>query len=192
VRRLLPAALLVLAAAEPVLAADEDKNIVGFFLLSVTLIPLALVPLGLAFHLLFRALAPRRTRQLADAVETRGTLALVLGFVNFLVLALIFVAAQHHAPGVAGTAYLVFVLLAALGSHGIACSLGARVLGSPAPGTGLRELAVGWFVMSYVSWFPIVGWCFGLYWAFRGTGALILSVFAPEASGEDDAPLAAS
>ena len=34
--------------------------------------------------------------------------------------------------------------------------------------------------MAYVSCVPVVGWCFGLYWGFRGVGALLLSVFAPE------------
>jgi hypothetical protein len=179
---LLGAALSLVAS--PRVALAEEKNSAAFLVGCVTVVPLALVPLGLAFHLLFRAVFPRRMRRIVHATETLPARASILGFVNALVLALVFAGTAERAPPVAHAAFLAFVLLSFVGSHGVARALGARALGAPAAESlgaarsEIRELAVGWFVIAYVGCFPVIGWVLGVFWLVRGLGALVLSLGA--------------
>lgn len=177
-------ATFALAALAPRLAlADEgEKNPAAFVLLSVTLVPLALVPLGLAFHLLLRALFPRRLRRVVHAIETRRMRAAAVGFLNALVLGLVVLGTGQKAPAIAHATLLALVTLSFVGLHGVARALGARALGATgaepmgAARSELRELAVGWFVVSYVSCFPGLGWVLGAWWAVLGLGAFVVSL----------------
>lgn len=182
-KRMLTAALFVVATASPALAGDgphdpeKDKQLVALCGACLTIIPLVVVPLGLAFHLLLRALAPRRTRLLFLHADSGRARTFFLGLVNAFVVTLVGIAAGHlHAPVVWLLATLVFWGLAFFGSHGLAVSLGARITGNASP--GLRELALGWFVLVYVGCFPFVGWLAAFYWTCRGTGAALLALLS--------------
>ena len=186
-RRLLAALFLLLVAASPALAdqpdpSDQEKNkqFVALCGGCLTVIPLVLVPLGLAFHLLLRALAPRRTRLLLLQADGGRARTFALGLANALVLAVIGTAAQHlHAALVGLVVTLAFWGLAFVGSHGLAASLGGRITGNPNP--EVKELALGWFVLVYVGCFPIVGWMAAAYWTCRAIGTAVLGILtAPE------------
>jgi len=171
--------LLVLAVASPALAGDpeQDKRFVALCGGCLTVVPLALTPLGLAFLLLLRALAPRRARLLVLQAESGRVRTFVVGLANVIVLSLLGVAAQHfHAPVVALLAWLLFVALVCLGSYGLAGGLGMRITGSVS--VEPRELALGWFVLCYVGCFPLIGWTLALYGACRAIGAGLLALVA--------------
>ena len=184
-KRFLLPALAVLLASTPALAgeAEKDKGFVGLCLLDMTIVPLALFLLGLAFHLFLRAFAPRTARILVLNADAGRAKTCILGLMNALVLMLVgFVAAQHQAWLVWLVATFIFCALSFVGMHGLATSIGARITGSPSP--DLKELALGWFVMSYVGCFPIVGWCLGFYWECRGIGAALLAILTAERGPE--------
>ncbi|HZV01846.1 MAG TPA: hypothetical protein VFF73_34355, partial [Planctomycetota bacterium] len=83
-RRALAALGLLVAVATPCFANDpeKDKQFVGLCIGCLTVVPLALFPVGLAFHLLLKALAPRRARFLIDAAESGRARTFLLGFLN--------------------------------------------------------------------------------------------------------------
>ncbi len=184
-KRFLLPALAVLALTTPALAGDaeKDKGFVGVCLLDMTVVPLALFLLGLAFHLFLRAFAPRTARILVLNADAGRAKTFILGLMNAVVLMLVgFVAAQHQAWLVWLVATFIFCGLAFVGSHGLASSIGSRITGSPT--ADLKELALGWFVMSYVGCFPIVGWCLGFYWECRGIGAALIAFLTAERAAD--------
>jgi hypothetical protein len=173
--------LAVLVAATPALAGtpEQDKQFVAWCIADMTIIPLALFPLGLAFHLFLRAMAPRMTRHLVLNADAGRLKTFFLGLMNALILIVIAFAALHfQAHLVWLLAVFVYCALAFVGSHGLASSLGAKITGSPAP--DLKELALGWFVLVYLGLFPIVGWCLAFYWECRCMGSALLAILTVE------------
>jgi hypothetical protein len=173
------ALLLVLAATPAFAESEHDKQAAALYLGCLTVVPLALFPLGLSFLLLFRALAPRRARLLVLQAESGRIRTFVVGFLNVVVLGLLAVAGQHFHPPFAGVlAVLTCALLVFLGSYGLAGGLGMRITGAVT--VDVKELALGWFVLCYVGCFPIVGWCLACYGACRAIGAGLLALVARE------------
>ena len=157
---------------------ERDKQFVGLCLLCITLVPLALVPLGLAFHFLLRALAPRRARLLVLNAESGRARTFFLGLANTFVLGLLFLVAGHvHAPVVGLIASLLFWSLAFVGSHGLAGALGMKITGAVT--VEPRELALGWFVLVYVACLPFLGWTLALYGVCRAIGTTVVSLAQP-------------
>lgn len=185
------AALLPLLAATPAFADQEqDKHFVAICLGCLTVVPLGLFPLGLAFLLLFRALAPRRARLLVLQAESGRIRTFIVGAANVTVLALVAIAGQHfHAPMVIMLAWLACGGLVFLGSYGLAGGLGMRITGGVT--VDLKELALGWFVLCYVGCFPLVGWCLALYGGCRAVGAGLLALVAREELPQDPSNLGA-
>jgi hypothetical protein len=173
-------ALLVLGAATPALANDEhDKQVFAVYVGCLTVLPLALFPLGLAFLLLLRALAPGRARLLVLQAESGRIRTFVVGFANVAVLTLLAIAGQHfQMPFVVVLAWLACTALVFLGSYGLAGGLGMRITGSVS--VDVKELALGWFVLCYVGCFPIIGWGLAAYGASRAIGAGLLALVARE------------
>jgi hypothetical protein len=179
----------------------KEEKVLVFFLACTTVLPLATFLPGLAFHLLLRGIAPSRTRRLTTELETRFFRSAVVGVVDSLGLFLIFLGFANNVKAIALFAFLLWLALAFVGLHGIARALGASVLGSgpapasyvggfapPSPGGSrpeLRELVVGWFVLCWLGWFPVLGWAYALFSAVRGTGAVVLQAL----SGPEDGKL---
>jgi hypothetical protein len=187
VRRIALALALVLALASPAFADDpgqKPKEAVGFFLLCLTAFPIATFLPGLAFHLVLRALAPRRMRSITSEVDQHVVRTFAFGLVDSGVLFLVFAATAQKAPPIAALVFLAWCALAFAGVHGIARSIGRRVLGADGPGSDLKELAVGWFVFCFVGWVPVVGWAYALVCLVRSVGAVVLQAFV----APDDAP----
>lgn len=190
-KKLALALALLVALASPAFADDPQgpqkaKEAVGFVLLCLTAFPLATFAPGLAFHLVLRALAPRRTRLITSEVENHFFRTLAFGFVDALVLFFAFAATAKGAPPIAALVFLVAATLAFVGLHGIARSIGARVLGpTDGPRSELRELAVGWFVFCFVGWVPLFGWIYAFICIARSIGAVVLQAFV---SSDDEAP----
>lgn len=177
-RALLPL-LLVLAAAAPALAGDGKKDEVGALLFGPWLLGLMAYPVGLALHCLILSHAPRRGAGLVHKVETYRGRTIALGLLNTLFLGLVFAATVHGAPALALLVACLWWTLALVGSHGVARSIGARILDEPADGKHeLRGLAAGWFVMVFASALPGLGWLLALYWAVRSTGGVVLAAFS--------------
>ena len=101
------------------------------------------------------------------------------------------------APALGFLALLGWILLALVGSHGLARSLGAKVLGREQPSGppgDLAEVSLGWAVLIFASAIPILGLFLAAYWCVRATGAAILALLAVEVpvaevgAGEDPDP----
>lgn len=171
------AALALLAAPGTAWAAEGDRA--GALLFGPALLALPVFAIGLAAHLLLVAVAPERGRSLvAQAERPRGRL-LVLGLVDTLFLWFVALAIAKPAPAISGLVLLIWLGLAFVGSHGLARALGARVLGrdprAPAP-EDVRQLAVGWFVLTFAAALPLVGLLLAAYWSVRATGAVLLTL----------------
>lgn len=176
--RLLPL-LLVLAAACPALAGDGKKDEVGALLFGPWLLGLVAFPVGLALHCLILAHAPRRGAGLVHKVETYRGRTIALGLLNTLFLGLVFIATAQAVPALGLLVGCLWWTLALVGSHGIARSIGARVLDEPTDGKHeVRGLAVGWFVMVFASALPGLGWLLATYWSIRATGGVVLAAFS--------------
>src|SRR5262249_28495227 len=104
VRRIALARAGVLALASPACAdhpGPKPKEAVGFLLLCLTAFPIATFLPGLAFHLVLRALAPRRMRSVTTEVEQHVVRTFAFGLVDSGVLFLIFAATAQKAPPIA-------------------------------------------------------------------------------------------
>ncbi len=173
------AALALLATPGPALAAEGDRA--GALLFGPALFALPVFAIGLAGHLLLLAAAPARGRSLvAQAERPRGRL-LALGVVDTLFLWFVALATAKPAPAISALVLLVWLALAFVGSHGLARALGARVLGrdphAAAP-EDVRQLVVGWFVLTFAAALPLVGLLLAAYWSVRATGAVLLTLLA--------------
>lgn len=184
-------AVLALAAllglASPAHAAPKDA---GALLVLPFATAVMAYPLGLAVHCLILAFAPRRGAGLVHGIEAHRWKTLVLGLAHTVFLLLICAAAGERAPALAALVLSLWCMLALVGTFGLARSIGARVLDVPSQGSHeLRTLAVGWFVLCFVSAFPGLGWLLWIYWALRATGGVILALFSvPPGPNEPPAP----
>ena len=131
--------VLLLGLASPALAAPKDE--VGALLFGPWFLAAGGYPVGLALHLLMLGFAPRRGAGLVHKVEAFRGRTLVLGAINTLFFFFVFAALGEHAPKLAALVATLWVMLALVGSHGLARSIGARVLDAP-PGTD--ELKALW------------------------------------------------
>ena len=149
-------------------------------------------PVGLGLHGLILAYAPRRGRGLVSNLENHRAKTIILGILNTIFLLLVALTLKKAAPALAILAVLLGMTLAAVGSFGIARSLGARVLGRPLASEGpgdVKEVAVGWFVFLFALAIPGLGWLLGAYWGVRATGGVVLTLFKiPSGSPDDDDP----
>lgn len=176
-------AALLLGLASPALAAPKDE--VGALLFGPWFLAVVAYPVGLALHLLMLGFAPRRGAGLVHKVEAFRGRTLVLGAINTLFFFFVFAALGEHAPKLAALVATLWVMLALVGSHGLARSIGARVLDAP-PGTDeLKALALGWFILCFASALPGLGWLLAIYWSIRATGGVVLTLFSvPDAPME--------
>ena len=175
--------VLLLGLASPALAAPKDE--VGALLFGPWFLAVVAYPVGLALHLLMLGFAPRRGAGLVHKVEAFRGRTLVLGAINTLFFFFVFAALGEHAPKLAALVATLWVMLALVGSHGLARSIGARVLDAP-PGTDeLKALALGWFILCFASALPGLGWLLAIYWSIRATGGVVLTLFSvPDAPME--------
>jgi hypothetical protein len=173
------AAGCLLCAAEPALAGPKKDQVVGL-LLSMTLLPLALYPIGLACHLILASLAPYRSEGLSLDLQDHYWKTLLLGLCNAVALIILAGVFQKRAPGLASLCSLALLSFMILGLHGIVRSTGDWILENCArlgPTThALKSIAVGWFVILYVSCIPLIGWFLGCYWIVRGIGGVVLQI----------------
>jgi len=174
---------LVLATSAPAWAGPGKKaeEALGVLVVLPGLMALFAYPVGLAFHALLLAYAPRRAEGLVAPVRHRAK-TIVLGILNTLFIVLAILVTAKPAPGVAFLALATWAMLALVGSHGVARALGGRLLGHdpddpPAPPGDFKALAAGWFVIVCGAAFPFIGPLLGAYWAVRGAGAVFLALF---------------
>jgi len=154
----------------------KDAQLVVAFL---TLIPLALIPLGLACHWLILSLAPQRSRDLAQDLEDHYWKTLLLGIANGGILFVLAGVAAKGAPPVAFLSSLLLTVMTLLGLHGVARNLGDRLLRQgpqSKPPHPMRALAAGWFVLAYVGCLPFIGWGLAFWWSARGIGGVVLQI----------------
>lgn len=189
--RLLLAGLLAtvgLLTSPGVALAGKGEDAFGAIVVLPLLLALFLYPTGLALHALILALAPRRGAELVRQARGRPIRALLLGGVNVGALLALAALAGRKAWPVGVFALLLGLILAFVGSHGVARALGRRVLGpggDGAAGADLKALATGWFVLVFGTAFPLFGWLLGGYFALRSVGALALALLgAPEPEGD--------
>lgn len=142
-------------------------------------------PVGLAVHLLILGFAPQRGRGLARHLQgARRGKTLVLGAGNTLFFFVVVTSLGQSSPPLSLLALLLWVMLALVGSHGIARTVGARVRGvaevedEPEPGEDMKSVAVGWFVLCFGAAFPVLGLGLLVYWAVRATGGVMLTLFS--------------
>lgn len=175
---------------DPAYAGKGDDA--GAVLLVPFLFAVFAYPVGLGLHGLILAYAPRRGRGLVTNLENHRPKTIILGILNTIFLLLVALTLKKAAPALAALAVLLGMTLAAVGSYGIARSLGARVLGRPlateSPGD-VKELAVGWFVFLFALAIPGLGWLLAAYWGVRATGGVVLTLFKiPSGAADDDQP----
>jgi hypothetical protein len=170
---------LILIAAEPAFAGPKQDQI-AVLIISMTLVPLALFPIGFAIHMVLASLAPLRSEGLSLDLQDHYWKTLLLGLTNFAALFILAGVLGKRAPALGGLFSLTFLAFAILGLHGIVRSLGdwilercARVGPAPSP---MKSLALGWFVFLYVTCIPILGWVMGCYWITRGMGGVVLQL----------------
>lgn len=179
-------------ADEVVPDAAKQKEAIQF-IVTFTLLPLALYPIGLAIHLFLAGLAPNRSEDLALDIQENFWKSLLLGLANGLGLLILAGVLSKPVPAAAALAGLALCLFVVCGLHGAARSVGTRILERVAhksPPNPIIALALGWFVVLYVSCVPVVGWMFGLSWILRGIGGVVLQVAgrrAPISSELDEA-----
>lgn len=183
----------LLVGAEPAFAGKDDAaaGILAF----PSLVALLSYPAGLALHALILAYAPRRGLGLVSNLENHRAKTLILGSLNTFFLLFLAITLHKKAPPVAVLAILLWVTLAAVGSHGIARGLGARLLGGQqtTPPGDLKEVALGWFVFLFAIAIPGLGALLGIYWCVRATGGVVLTLFSvppsvETTSADDDPP----
>ncbi|MDF1662334.1 MAG: hypothetical protein P1V97_11210 [Planctomycetota bacterium] len=166
-------------AMDPAFAGDKKKEVEGL-IFTMTLLPLALYPIGLAIHLVLASLAPLRSEGLALDLQDHYWKSLLLGLSNSAALFILVGVFSKRAPGLGALCFFIFMLFAFLGLHGIVRSIGEWVLErcfSPsATPTPFKTIAVGWFVYLYVTCIPIAGWFLGCYWIARGIGGVVLQL----------------
>lgn len=182
---------MLLLDASPAYAGKGDEA--GAIILFPILFAALAYPVGLALYGLILAYAPRRGRGLVGNVENHRAKTVVLGILNTVFLLLVTLTLKKAAPALAILAVLLGFTLAAVGSYGIARSLGARVLGRPLATEGpgdVKEVAVGWFVLLFALAIPGLNLLLGTYWGVRATGGVVLTLFKIPAGGPegDDPP----
>jgi hypothetical protein len=178
---------LIFLQASPAFAGKGDE--VGAGLLIPIVVAFFAYPVGLAFHGLILAFAPRRGRGLVSNLEHHRGKTVVLGIMNTVFLVLFALTLKKGAPVLSVLAILLGFTLALVGSYGIARGLGARVLGRPiaTDGSGeLKEICVGWFVFVFALAIPGLGILLGVYWGVRATGGVVLTLFKIPAGTDDD------
>ena len=156
-----------------------DQAALGSILVGPWLVGLLAFPIGLALQLLILGHAPRRGLALLRQLEAQPLKASLLGAVNTLFLAFLFLVAAKHNSALALLPALVWLVLTLVGSQGIARALGARILGreeSAGAPADVSELALGWFVMVFAAALPLLGPFLAAYWAVRATGGVILTL----------------
>lgn len=171
----MPLLLVALAAGTAFAGGKDDAR---GFVISITLLPLALFPLGLAWNLLALMIAPIRSEDLALDINEHRWKTLFLGLANIVALLVLFGAFEKRVPLLAGLVFLTFISLALAGAHGAARAVGETLLerAGVISGSPLKALAIGWFVVVYVSCVPVIGWFIGAVWLLRGVGGVILQV----------------
>lgn len=164
---------------DPAFAGDKKKEAEGL-IFTMTLLPLALYPIGLAIHLVLASLAPLRSEGLSLDLQDHYWKSLLLGLSNSAALFILVGVFSKRAPGLGGLCFVIFALFAFLGLHGIVRSIGEWVLercfAPTAAPTPFKTIAVGWFVYLYVTCIPIAGWFLGCYWIVRGIGGVVLQL----------------
>lgn len=185
-RRALPllAFLALLAHPEAAYAGKGDEAAAG--LLIPIVVAVLAYPVGLALHCLIFAYAPRRGRGLVSNFQNHRAKTLVLGAMNTVFLALVALTLKKPAAGLAALAIVLGFALAIVGTYGVANSIGARILGTDDAPADFKTLALGWFVVDFAMAIPGLGLLLGLYWAVRGTGAVVLTLFSIPSQGEGD------
>jgi hypothetical protein len=175
--RCLAALAIVFSLGDFALAANKREEALRL-LVAVTLIPLAIYPLGLAVHLFLVSLAPQRSAELALDLREHRWKTFFLGLCNGFALFILLAVLGERFPLLAGVVFLasLAILLGAL--HGLARGLGEWVCERAELGkiTAWKSLAIGWFVTLFISAIPIAGWIWGAYWLTRGIGAVILQI----------------
>jgi hypothetical protein len=147
-------------------------------------------PVGLALHYLIYAYAPRRGAGLVSSYRNHRVKTIVLGIANTIFLLLVALTLKKPAAPLAALAVLLGFALALVGSYGVACTLGSRILDREGPGD-VKSIALGWFTAVFAFGIPGLGRLLWLYWAIRGTGAVVLTLFSIPAQPDadpDDAP----
>lgn len=185
--RLALAALTLAFVLQPRIAYAGGGDAFAAFVIGPSLVALFVFPIGLALHWLIMGFSPRRGLALVEKLQTHRAKTIVLGSINTFFLLFFALATAKPAPALALLAVLFWMTLALVGSHGIARSLGVRILGrdqSGNPPDDVKELAIGWFVAVFVVAFPLLGLFVGAYWGVRATGGVILTLLA------DDEPVA--
>lgn len=171
--------LTISLVMDPAFAGNKKKEVEGL-IFTMTLLPLALYPIGLALHLVIASLAPLRSEGLALDLQDHYWKTLLLGLSNSAALFILVGVFSQRAPGLGGLCFFTFMVFALLGLHGIVRCIGEWVLErcfSPtATPTPFKTIAVGWFVYLYVTCIPIAGWFFGCYWIVRGIGGVVLQL----------------
>lgn len=191
ITRLFALALCLLLCHPDLAFAGKKEREAAGFLISITLLPLGLYPLGLAWHLMIASLMPQRSQGLSLDLEEHYWKTTLLGLSNCLALFILMGVFGDRAPGLSGLCLLTLLILAGLGIHGIVRGTGEWVLERCGSITGevtpMKALAVGWFVCVYVACVPVIGWFIGAYWTVRGIGGVILQLAGQREDDKADA-----
>ena len=177
------AALLGLLLFPSLALAGGKGDAAGALLFGPLFTALVLLPTGWALQALLLAHAPRRGQTLLHAVQRHRWKTILLGVLNSGFVFFLVAVTGKAAPALGFLALLGWILLALVGSHGLARSLGAKVLGREQPSGppgDLAEVSVGWAVLIFASAIPILGLFLAAYWCVRATGAAILALLAVE------------
>lgn len=183
------AALVGLLLFPSLALAGGKGDTAGALLFGPLFTALLLLPTGWAFQALILAHAPRRGQTLLIAVQRHRWKTILLGVLNTGFVFFLVAATSKGAPVLGMIAFLGWSLLALVGSHGLARSLGAKVLGREQPSGppgDLAELTLGWAILLFGASLPFVGIFLAGYWCVRATGAAILALLAVEVPAAEE------
>lgn len=157
---------------------DEERRRSIGFLVFLTLAPIIIFLSGLGLHLLLLANFPAFSRRVALTVMATPLTNLFVGGVTLVGLLLVASAVGQGTEILSAVVMLLIFTITVGGLHGTARNLGNRLTLSSAdnPWSEPARLALGWFVVSFVSVIPVFGWICCAYWIISASGALILTM----------------
>ena len=167
--------------------AEERRGLALLVLLVAT--PIVVFLSGLSLQLLLLANFPAFSRRAAITVIATPLTNLFVGGITLIGLLMVASAAEQGSELLGGVAMLLSFTIAVGGLHGTARNLGFRLTLSSAdqPWSEPARLALGWFVISFVSVIPVFGWICCAYWLISASGALVLTMAVrtdPASAGE--------
>jgi hypothetical protein len=170
-----------------ILAASGGGNpFEGLIQASAIVIVLLLAALPLATILRARFALPANV---AAVAEERPFVSVLLGAANILLVLLVFAASEGiPALGIVGALLgLALTVALALGLAAVAVGLGRRLFRDEARGESVGAFVLAWLLLAGLPLLPVVGFLVVLWFAARGVGAVMLSLYrrpAKEATSE--------